>query len=45
MADLFNVLDNQTGYNVQPSVNDAGFGDPRTFFNPRRLQLAIGLDF
>ena len=38
-ADLFNVFDNQTGYNVQPKVNSAGFGDPRSYYNPRRLQL------
>ena len=38
-ADLFNVFDNQTGYNIQNKVNSAGFGDPRSYFNPRRLQL------
>ncbi len=38
-ADLFNVFDSQTGYDIQPKVNSAGFGDPRKFFNPRRLQL------
>lgn len=44
-ADMFNVFDNQTGYNIQPKVNSAGFADPRDYFNPRRLQLAVGLDF
>lgn len=38
-ADLFNVFNSQTGYNIQNKVNSAGFGDPRDFFNPRRLQL------
>ena len=38
-ADLFNVFDSQTGYDIQPKVNSAGFGDPRRWFNPRRLQL------
>lgn len=38
-ADLFNVFDNQTGYNIQNKVNSAGFGDPRSYYNPRRLQL------
>jgi hypothetical protein len=38
-ADLFNVFDNQTGYNVEPRFNSAGYGDPRDYFNPRRLQL------
>ncbi len=38
-ADIFNVFDNQTGYNIQNKVNSAGFGDPRDFFDPRRFQL------
>jgi hypothetical protein len=42
-ADLFNVLDEQTGYNIQNKVNSSGFGDPRSFFDPRRLQLAVKL--
>jgi len=38
-ADIFNVFDSQTGYDIQPKVNSAGYGDPRQWFNPRRLQL------
>jgi hypothetical protein len=38
-ADLFNAFNNQTGYNVQPSINEAGYGKPRNYYNPRRLQL------
>ncbi len=38
-ADLFNVFDSQTGYDIEPSVNSANFGNPRDWFNPRRLQL------
>jgi hypothetical protein len=38
-ADIFNVFDSQTGYNVQPSVNSNNFGEPRSWFNPRRVQL------
>jgi len=38
-ADLFNVYDNQTGYNIQNKANSALFGTPRSFYNPRRLQL------
>ena len=38
-ADLFNVFDNQTGHNINPVVDDAGFGKPRDYFNPRRIQL------
>jgi len=38
-ADLFNVFDNQTGYNIEPRVSRSNFGEPRTYWNPRRLQL------
>jgi hypothetical protein len=41
VGDIFNVTDNQTGYNIQNQVNSAGFGDPRTYFNPRRFQLMV----
>ena len=42
--DLFNVFDRQTGYNINPVVRDATFGQPRSYFDPRRVQVAIGLD-
>lgn len=44
-ADLFNLFDSQTGYNIQNKVNSANFGSSRDFFNPRRLQLAVGFEF
>ena len=44
-ADLFNLFDSQTGYNIQNKVNSANFGGSRDFFNPRRLQLAVGFEF
>lgn len=44
-GDVFNVFDNQTGYNIQNQVNSAGFGVPRTYFNPRRLQVAVRFEF
>jgi hypothetical protein len=44
-ADLFNVFNRQTGYNFQPKVNSAGFGVPRSFYNPRRLQLQAAFVF
>jgi hypothetical protein len=44
-ADVYNVFDNQTGYNIQNKVNSAGFGEPRSFFNPRRFQLAVKFQF
>jgi hypothetical protein len=45
VGDLFNVLDNQTGYNPQPGVHTSSFGVPRTFFDPRRFQLAARFRF
>ena len=44
-ADLYNLFDKQTGYNINTKVNSAGFGQPRSNFNPRRLQLAVKLQF
>lgn len=44
-ADVFNVLDNQTGYNIHRDVNDAGFGQPDSFYMPRRIQLAVKYRF
>lgn len=38
-ADIYNVFDNQTGYNINPFIDSAGYGDPRSYYNPRRLQL------
>lgn len=40
-ADIFNVFDNQTGYFIQPRVDRAGFGEPRRWYRPRRIQLAV----
>ena len=44
-AEIFNVLNSQTGYNIQNKVNSAGFGLPRNFFAPRRLQLSAKARF
>lgn len=43
--DVFNLTDNQTGYNIQNKVNSASFGSPRSFYNPRRFQLALLLRY
>jgi hypothetical protein len=45
VADLFNAFDNQTGYNIQPQFHSAGFGTPRSYFEPRRFQLAARIQF
>jgi hypothetical protein len=45
VGDVFNVFDNQTGYNIQPQFHSAGYGDPRTYYDPRRFQLAARFQF
>jgi len=44
-ADVYNVFDNQTGYNIHRDVNDAGYGLPDSFYKPRRIQLAVKYQF
>jgi hypothetical protein len=46
-ADLYNLTDNQTGYNIQNQRNGTGapFLEPRDFYDPRRLQLAVKFQF
>jgi Carboxypeptidase regulatory-like domain len=44
-AYVFNVFDSQTGYNIQPNFSAADFGLPRTFYDPRRLELTVRLEF
>jgi hypothetical protein len=47
--DIFNALDNQTGYNVEPSVHrtttQVKFGETRDYFDPRRYQVAVRFEF
>jgi hypothetical protein len=45
IGELFNVFDKQTGYNVQPVVHSAGFGEPRTYFHPRQFVTALRFMF
>jgi hypothetical protein len=42
---VFNVFDKQTGYSFQPAVHNSEFGQPRSYFDPRRFQLAARLRF
>ncbi|GHE98681.1 carboxypeptidase-like regulatory domain-containing protein [Thalassotalea profundi] len=44
-ADLFNVFDNQTGYNYDPFVSNDTFGEARSLINARRLQLSVNIGF
>ena len=39
------VFNRQTGYGPQPSVHNSAFGQPRFYFDPRRVQLAARLQF
>lgn len=48
-VDAFNILDRQTGYDVQPSVHvvtgPTPFRTPRNYFDQRRYQAAVKLQF
>ena len=44
-ADIYNVFDNQTGYNIHRDVNDSGYGQPDSYYRPRRIQLAVKYQF
>jgi hypothetical protein len=45
-ADIFNVFDNQTGYDYYRDVNDSDeFGLPQKFYRPRRIQLGVKYQF
>jgi hypothetical protein len=44
-GDLFNVFNEQTGYNIEPQAHSSAFGTPRTYYDPRRFQLAARLQF
>jgi len=45
-ADLFNVFNGQTGYNVNPNAHGgSAYGLSRSFFDPRRFQIAARFRF
>jgi len=44
-ADAFNIFNKQTGYNYQPSVHSATYGQPRNYFDPRRLEMTVRFEF
>ncbi|WP_404340880.1 carboxypeptidase regulatory-like domain-containing protein [Pseudoalteromonas mariniglutinosa] len=44
-ADLFNVFNRQTGYNIDPYVSDDTFGEPRDYYSPRRIQMSFNFEF
>jgi hypothetical protein len=44
-VDLFNVFDKQTGYNYNPYAHSTLFGTPRSYMDPRRVQIAVRYQF
>ena len=42
-VEIFNVFDRQTGYNINPFVDDAAFGEARSHFMPRRVQISVAV--
>jgi hypothetical protein len=45
VVDLFNVFNKQTGYNYDPAAHSATFGTPRSYYDPRRVQVAFRARF
>ena len=44
-VDLYNVFNSQTGYNYDPAAHSSTFGVPRSYYAPRRIQLAMRFQF
>jgi hypothetical protein len=44
-GDLFNVFNQQTGYNIQPAFHNSEYGKPRNYYDPLRFQLAARFQF
>lgn len=44
-ADVFNLFDRQTGYNINPYIDSATYGEARSHYDPRRVQLSLAMDF
>ncbi|WP_462165754.1 TonB-dependent receptor [Pseudoalteromonas sp. GB43] len=44
-ADLFNVFNRQTGFNKNPYAQYENFGESRSYYNPRSLQLSVNFKF
>jgi hypothetical protein len=44
-AEVYNVFDNQTGYNSNPYVSSDTFGESRNLINPRRVQLSVSIAY
>ncbi|MEI6895414.1 MAG: carboxypeptidase regulatory-like domain-containing protein, partial [Colwellia sp.] len=44
-ADVFNIFDNQTGYNMNPYASSDTFGEARSSYDPRRVQMSVSIEF
>jgi len=44
-GDLFNVFNEQTGYNIEARFHNSEFGKPRNYYDPLRFQLAARFQF
>ena len=44
-ADVFNVFNRQTGFNKNPYAQYDNFGESRSYYNPRSLQLSVNFKF
>lgn len=44
-VEIFNLYDRQTGYDIQDNRHSAAFGEPLSFFDPRRVQLSLRFEF
>ena len=44
-VDVYNVTNSQTGYNYMPSLHSPLFGQPQSWYAPRRLQVAARFEF
>ena len=45
MADIYNVFDNQTGYNYNPYTTSSTSFEPRSWFKPRLIRLSARYRF
>ena len=45
LADLYNIGNKQTGYNPQPVITSATFGQPINLYPPRRLEITARFKF
>ncbi len=44
-ADVFNIFNKQTAYNINPAAHSSTFGLARSYFEPRRFQIAARFYF